>query len=163
MVAFHAVEGAFCGIEYEFGWVVAAVLMLGMRPLLRRTGEDSQEALSHVDYVCPSALCLPCHVLCNLPIGCFGEAAAASLTIDHTSGFCPATLLAGLNFSSILAVTERYLGWMSAIEVERNGLRVSNRQQGRAVVTGKLMRTTWTRLSAIHQPMSFRIGRQIFL
>lgn len=35
-------------------------------------------------------------------IGCFGDAAAASLMIDHTSCLCPATLLAGLNFSSTI-------------------------------------------------------------
>jgi hypothetical protein len=41
------------------------------------------------------------------PMGCLGDAAAASFMIDHTSCFCPATRLAGLNFSSILDDDEK--------------------------------------------------------
>lgn len=40
-------------------------------------------------------------------MGCLGEAAAASLIIDHTSCLWPATLFAGLNFScAILLVVK---------------------------------------------------------
>lgn len=39
-------------------------------------------------------------------IGCIGEAAAASLTMDHTSCCWFATRLAGANLASILAVEE---------------------------------------------------------
>jgi hypothetical protein len=40
-------------------------------------------------------------------MGCFGEAVAASLTIDQTSCFWPATRFAGANFASILVADEK--------------------------------------------------------
>ena len=39
-------------------------------------------------------------------MGCFGDAAAASLIIDQTSCLWPATLLAGLNFSCPILLNE---------------------------------------------------------
>jgi hypothetical protein len=42
-----------------------------------------------------------------LTIGCTGDAAAASLTIDQTSCFCPATRFAGANLASILRCEEK--------------------------------------------------------
>jgi hypothetical protein len=40
-------------------------------------------------------------------MGCFGEAIAASLTIDQTSCFWLATRFAGASFASILVVDEK--------------------------------------------------------
>ncbi len=46
----------------------------------------------------------PCPIL---TIGCTGDAAAASLTMDQTSCFCPATRFAGANLASILRCEEK--------------------------------------------------------
>lgn len=88
MIAFDSIERTLGCVEDELGRVVSTARILDQH------------------LVCPNILLTyknPCPIF---TIGCTGLAAAASLTIDHTSCFWPATRRAGVNFSAIFEVDE---------------------------------------------------------